>query len=140
MFEEWYSSILRSKQVIHLYYARPSDRNNILFSPNFHLKFSFQIFSSFRNSSGALIKFMSSTYTVSIVNLDSDVFMNTHEAYKNFNLYAHFMMFSLRQSYHILPNCFKPYKNHCNFIEHKLREFELYAYDILNPSEIILII
>ena len=38
------------------------------------------------------------------------------------------------------PDCFKPYNDLCNLMEYISRGFELYAFGILNPSEIFMYI
>ena len=70
-----------------------------------------------------------------IVNQDFDFLINTHGQI-GLLIYFSFERYSLRRLYDIHPDCFKSYKDCCNFIEYKLREFELYASDILNHSGI----
>ena len=51
-------------------------------------------------------------------------------AYPSFNKY------SLRRLYHMRPDCFNPYRDFCNLIEHILRGFAFTALGNVNPSGI----
>ena len=82
-------------------------------------------------------RFRSSTYTTIIVIIANPIYdflIKMHDiglfAYPSFNKY------SLRRLYHMRSDCFNPYKDRCNLIEHILRDFVLFALGNLNPSEI----
>ena len=53
-----------------------------------------------------------------------------------FFAYPFFNKYPLRRLYYMRLNCFKPYRDRCNLIEHILRGFVLFASDNLNPSMI----
>ena len=85
--------------------------------------------------SGVPIRFRSSTYTTIIANLVFDFLIIMHGhigllAYLSFNKY------SLRQVYHMRLDCFNPYRNLCNLIEHILRGFAFTTSGNVNPSRI----
>ena len=84
---------------------------------------------------GVPIRFRSSTYTTIIANAVSDFLIKMHGHIGLF-AYASFNKHSLRRLYHIRPNCFNPYRDHCNLIEHILRGFVLFASGNLNPPGI----
>ena len=101
----------------------------------FHFKFFLKYFVVLVSSSGVPIRFRSSTYTTIIANPVSDFLIKMHEhiglfAYLSFNKY------SLRRLYLMRPDCFNPYRDRCNLIDHILRDFVLFASDNLNPSRI----
>ena len=82
--------------------------------------------------SGVPTIFKSSTYTIIFANLVSDFLIKMHG---HIELFAyHFYL--LRRLYHMLPDCFNPYRDHCNLIEHILRGFVLFAPGNLNLSGI----
>ena len=78
-------------------------------------------------SSGVPIRFRSSTYNEIIANPIFDFLIKRHGhigllAYPSFNKYL------LRRLYHMCPDCFNPYRDLCNLIEHILRGFGIYIY------------
>ena len=90
-------------------------------------------------SSGVQTRFKSSTYTAIIANPISNFLMKMHGHIRLFT-YPSFSKYSLRRLYHMLPNCFNPYKDRCNLIEYMLRDFILFASGNLNPSTIFMYI
>ena len=87
------------------------------------------------SSSGVLTRFKSSTYTAIIANLFSDFLMKMHGHIRLF-IYHSFSKYLLRRLYHMRPDCFNSYKNHCNLIEYMLQGFVQFASGNLNPSGI----
>ena len=65
-----------------------------------------------------------------ISNSNPDLFKNIHGQIESF-LYPSFIKYSLRRLYHILPDCFNPYRDVFNLIEYYSREP---APSSLNPS------
>ena len=80
------------------------------------------------NSSGVSTRFKSLTYTAIIANSVSDFFVKMHG---HIWLFANpsFSRYLLRQLYYMRSDCFNPYRDHCNLIEHILRDFVLFALD-----------
>ena len=50
--------------------------------------------------------------------------------------YPSFSKYSLRRYYHMRSDCFNPYRDCCNLIEHILQDFVLFALGNLNSSRI----
>ena len=78
------------------------------------------------------MRFRSSTYTIIIANPVFDFLIKMHGhigllAYPSFNKY------SLRRLYHMRPDCFNPYKDLCNLIEHILQGFAFTTSGNVNP-------
>ena len=84
------------------------------------------------SSSEVPIRFKSSTYTAIITNPVSDILMKMH-GYIGLFIYPTFSKYSLRRLYHMLPDCFNPYKDRCNLIEYMLQDDVLFASGNLNP-------
>ena len=87
------------------------------------------------SSSGVPIRFRLSTYTTIIANSVFDYLIKMHGhigllAYTSFNKY------SLRRLYHMSPDCFNPYRDLRNLIEHILRGFAFTTSRNVNPSGI----
>ena len=76
-------------------------------------------------------RFKLSTYTTIIANWVSDFLMKMH-GHMGLFTYPSFSKYSLRRLYHIHPNYFNPYKDHCNLIEYMLRVFVLFVSGNLN--------
>ena len=91
------------------------------------------------SSSGVPTRFKSSTYTTIIANPVSDFLMKMHGHIELFT-YPSFSKYSLRRLYHMRPNCFNPYKDHCNLIEYMLRVFVLFVSGNLNSLGIFMYI
>ena len=91
------------------------------------------------SSSGVPTRFKSSTYIAIIVNPVSDFLMKMHGHIGLFT-YHSFSKYSLRRLYHMRPDYFNPYNDHCNLIEYMLRGFVLFASSNLNPSGIFMYI
>ena len=98
----------------------------------FHLKFIFQICCCSCEIFKSPNKIKSSTYTTIIVNVGSDFLIKMHGHIRLF-AYPSFNKYSLRQLYHMRPDCFNPYRDRCNLIEHILRGFVLFVSNNLNP-------
>ena len=47
--------------------------------------------------------------------------------------YLSFNKYLLRQLYHMRPDCFNPYEDHCSLIEYILQDFELCTSGTFNP-------
>ena len=85
------------------------------------------------------IRFRSSTYTTIIANQVFDFLIKMHGhivllAYPSFNKY------SLKRLYHMRSDCFNPYIDLCNLIEHILLGFAFTTSSSVNPSEIFIYI
>ena len=91
------------------------------------------------SSSGVPTRFKLSTYTAIIANPVSDFLMKMHGHIRLF-IYPSFSKYSLRRLYYMHPECFNPYKDHCNLIEYMLRGFVQFASSDLNPSGIFMYI
>ena len=87
------------------------------------------------SSSGVPLRFESSTYIATMEKSIADFHMNIR-GQTGLLTYASFNNYSLRQLYHIPPDCFNSYEDHSNLIEYRLWDFELCSLGILNPSEI----
>ena len=114
------------------------DETKFCFSKIFHFKFIFQVICCFCGFSGVLTRF-TSTYTTIITNLVFDFLMKMHGHIWLFT-YPSFRKYSLRQLYHMSPDCFNPYKDYCNLIEYMLQGFVLFALGNLNPLGIFMYI
>ena len=91
------------------------------------------------SSLGVSTRFKSSTCTAIIANPVSNFLMRMHGHIELFT-YPSFSKYSLRRLYQMRPDCFNPYKDHCNLIEYMLRGFVLFASSNLNPSGIFMYI
>ena len=113
------------------------------FSKIFHLNFFFQVICYSKLSNFFQIfhptRFKLSTYTAIIANSISNFLMKMH-GYIGLFIYPSFSKYSLKQLYHMHPECFNPYKNRCNLIEYMLRGFVQFVSGNLNPSEIFMYI
>ena len=87
------------------------------------------------SSWGVPTRFKSLTYTAIIVNPVSYFLMKMHGHIRLFT-YPSFSKYPLRWLYHMRPDCFNLYKDHCNLIEYMLRGFILFASSNLNQSRI----
>ena len=70
-----------------------------------------------------------------MANPDSVFFMKTH-GHIGLLIYPYLSKYLLKRLYHMRPDCFNPYNDLCNLIEHISLGFELNATGILNPSGI----
>ena len=109
----------------------PQPRQNFVFPRSFISNSFSKYFVVLVSSSGVPIRFRLSTYTIIVANLISDFLTKMHGhiglfAYPSFNKY------SLRQLYHKRLDCFNPYKDRCNLLEHILQGFVLFASSNLN--------
>ena len=84
-------------------------------------------------------RFKSSTYIAIIANSIYDFLMKMHGHIRLFT-YPSFSKYSLRQLYHMHPDCLYPYKDRCNLIKYMLRGFVLFASGNLNPLGIFMYI
>ena len=112
---------------------------NFCFSKIFHLKFLLQVICYFVTSLGVPTRFKSSTYIVIIANSVFDFLMKMHGHIGLFT-YPSFSKNLLRWLYHMRPDYFNTYKDHCNLIKYMLRGFVLFALSNLNPSRIFIYI
>ena len=93
-------------------------RIKFCFPEVFHLKLVFQIFVVIMSSLGVPTRFKSSTSTTIISNPVFDFLIKMH---------GHI------EVVHMRPDCFNPYRDRCNLIEHILQGFVLFALGNLNP-------
>ena len=107
-------------------------KTKFCFPKIFHFKFLFKYFVVLVSSSGVPIRFRSSTYTVIIANL---VFYFLIKMHGHIGLFAYpsINKYSLRRLHHMRPDCFNPYKDRCNLIEHIVQAFVLFTSGNLNP-------
>ena len=85
--------------------------------PRFFISNSFfKYFAILMSSSGVPTRFKSSIYTTIIVNSISD-FLIKMRCHIGLFTYSCFSKYSLRQLYHLRPNCFNSYRDRCNLIE-----------------------
>ena len=106
-------------------------RQNFIFLRIFVSNLFFKYFAILMISSGVPIRFRSSIYTTIIANPVSNFLIKMHGHIRMF-AYPFFNKYSLRQLYHMRPDCFIPYRDCFNLIEHILRGFVLFALDNLN--------
>ena len=85
------------------------------------------------SSLGVPIRFRSSTYTAIIANPVFD-FLIKIQGHRGLLAYPSFNKYLLRQLYHMRPDCFNPYKDLFNMIEHILRGFAITTSGNVNPS------
>ena len=88
-------------------------------------------------SSGVPIRFRSSTYTAIIANLVFDFLIKMH-GHIGLLTYPSFNKYSLRRLYHMRLDCFNPYRDLCNLIEHILRGFAFTTSGNVNPLGIVI--
>ena len=84
-------------------------------------------------------RFNSSTYIAIIANLVSDFLIKMHRHIGLFT-YPSFRKYSMGPLYHMYPDCFNPYKDHCNLIKCVLQSFVLFDLGHLNSSRIFMYI
>ena len=99
----------------------------------FHLKFQLQVRYSFLKLYRVPMRFISSTYTTVITNLECNFLINKHVRSLLFS-YPWLMKYSLRRFYHICPSCFIPYSECLKQIERVLCDPELFESISLSPS------
>ena len=124
---------------LHLKNVRPVGRDKILFFQDLSSQIPFSRNLVLMSSSSVPIRFKSSIYTAIIANPISNFLMKMHGHIRLFT-YPSFSKYSLRRLYHMRPDCFNPYKDHCNLIEYMLRGFVVFASGNLNPSGIFMYI
>ena len=82
--------------------------------------FHFKYFVVLVSSSGVPIRFRSSTYITIIVNPVLDFLKKKMHGHIGLFAYPSFNKHSLRRLYHMHLDCFNPYRDCCNLIEHIL--------------------
>ena len=129
MYVDWWTRIPFGRCSIY----RP--RQNFVLPWSFISNLFFKQFDVFVNSSRVLTRFKSSTYIATITNPDSNFLIKTHRQIGLFSN-PYFKRYSLRQLYHMRPDCFNPYKDLCSLIEYILRDCRIICLGILYPSGI----
>ena len=113
-------------------------RQNFVFPRSFISNSFFMSFFFLVSSLEVPTRFKSSTYTIIIANPISDL-MKMHGHIGLFT-YPSFSKYLLRWLYHMHPDYFNPYKDHCNLIKYMPRAFILFDSGNLNPSRIFMYI
>ena len=108
-------------------------RQNFVFPRSFISNSFFKFFVVLVSSLGVPKGFKSSAYTTIIANPISYFLIKMHGHIRLFS-YPSFNTYSSRQLYHMRPDCFNSYRDHCNLIKQILRGFVLFVSGNLNPS------
>ena len=114
-------------------------RQNFVLSRSFISNSFLKYFVVLVSSSGVATRFKSSTYATIITNLVYD-FLIKIPGHIGLFTYTSFSKYSLRQLHHMRSNCFNPYRDCCNLIEHILRGSVLFVSGNLNPLAIFIYI